>query len=362
MIDDSIQRILELQSHYAISRTPEMVERGNLVSEGIAKRVAWNFPNIDPLGLIPDLSCEGQDQMGNKSRVPYVRIFSKILSPRAPIGWYLVFLFGEAGRSAYLTIGHGSTDPDSRRVRSDEEMAQLVQWGLSKLPSTNSIDERLVHEIDLDSGKGRLGRAYEKTTLFGFEYIKGDIPSETQLISDITKLIPLLAILYQAELNDPTLPGSQIPESLDAHIAIEEAAGRRSYARRRGGARLTVAEKKVIEMEAVRQAILYFKAQGWESVEDVGDTKSFDLACKSGEEFLYVEVKGTTSHGEAIVLTRNEVELHKNEYPKNALFVLHDIVLTKGDDPAANGGVQKVFQPWEIMDEKLRAIGYDYSL
>ena len=68
MLDTDIQRILELQSSYAITKTPEMVERGTLVSDGVAGTIANNFPNIDPLRLIGDLECEGQDQMGYKSR------------------------------------------------------------------------------------------------------------------------------------------------------------------------------------------------------------------------------------------------------------------------------------------------------
>lgn len=144
--------------------------------------------------------------------------------------------------------------------------------------------------------------------------------------------------------------------------AVEEAAGNSRYNKKRSRNRLTSLENRTIELHAVKLAISYFKDQGWSKVEDVGDKKSFDIFCESDNSFLYVEVKGTTSSGESVVITRNELQLHQNEYPKNALFVVSKIKLIKGEHPSASGGEIQVWQPWKILDKDLNPIGFDYTL
>jgi len=97
------------------------------------------------------------------------------------------------------------------------------------------------------------------------------------------------------------------------------------------------------------------------NVKDVGAKKSYDLHCEREGKVLYVEVKGTTSTGDRILLTRNEVLLHKKEYPMNALAIVSEISLDRsGDAPSARGGALEIISPWDIDETRLETIAYVY--
>jgi hypothetical protein len=75
-------------------------------------------------------------------------------------------------------------------------------------------------------------------------------------------------------------------------------------------------------------------------------------------------VKGTTSTGERVLLTRNEVAQAKAEYPSTALFVLADVTVVKEADelPSARGGRVIVLEPWMPRGEDLEPIAYEYAV
>ena len=61
-----------------------------------------------------------------------------------------------------------------------------------------------------------------------------------------------------------------------------------------------------------------------------------------------------------MVLTRNEVNLHRVEHPNNALAVVRNITLDRsGDQPVASGGELVLVMPWEINEGGLSPIAYD---
>lgn len=91
MIDDVLGNILQLQKQYTYFRTEPMERRGRLVKRELPDWISSHLPEINPDLLIDDLAVEGQDAIGNYSRVPWVRVFSKKRSPKAPNGWYVVF-------------------------------------------------------------------------------------------------------------------------------------------------------------------------------------------------------------------------------------------------------------------------------
>ena len=188
------------------------------------------------------------------------------------------------------------------------------------------------------------------------------MPSDDELIEDIKSLVELLSRIYEADANDPAIPGAPSQEMEAVAEAVLSAAGKSRYDRKQGRNRLSAKENRAIELHAVQLAIQHFKGSGWETVEDVGDKKSYDIHCAKGDDILYVEVKGTTSFGNSVVITRNELLVHREQYPNNALFVVSKIQLQKGDDPIASGGEISIRQPWQILDEDLNPVAYDYSL
>jgi len=73
-------------------------------------------------------------------------------------------------------------------------------------------------------------------------------------------------------------------------------------------------------------------------------------------------VKETTSRGEKVLLTRNEVTHARGVDAELALYVLVNVMLEAGDDPKADGGVELIFYPWELDESCLRPVGYEYTL
>jgi len=119
------------------------------------------------------------------------------------------------------------------------------------------------------------------------------------------------------------------------------------------------AKRRAIERYAMVQAIAHYQ-KTWPTVEDVSAKESFDLRCRHGELELRVEVKGTSTAGGTVLLTRNEVQ-HVQD-PKNtvALFVVSGIQV--GADNTCAGGVSLAIEPWRLDTERLSAVAYEYRL
>jgi hypothetical protein len=79
---------------------------------------------------------------------------------------------------------------------------------------------------------------------------------------------------------------------------------------------------------------------------------------------LDVEVKGTTSIGERVLLTPNEVTHARTNHPGTALFILADVTVTKEAEgtPSTHGGRAVILEPWLPRDEHLQPVAYEYSV
>jgi hypothetical protein len=371
MISRQIHEVLELQKQYTSKNTTAMQRRGILIRKEIAASLNENLDRFKSNYeiAIDDLWVQGKDGDGNKAEIPWVRLASKELSPSATKGWYVVFLFSATGSNCYLSLGHASTtyDGDSieRRYQRalDPEVAEgLMRWGREKLHIADIKNPRLKFSRNLEA-KGNLAEAYDRTSLCGFEYRKEKIPTDEQIYSDVEFLLGLLSKVYLLQETDATIPGSESPEHQDAVAAITQAAGRDlTGPKRQGRARLPQEHKKVIEEHAVEVAMKLLEKKGFTNVKDVGKNHSYDIAAKLGGIDFYIEVKGTISLGEKVVLTKNEVLLHRQEYPNNALIVVSQIDLDRSEPPLANGGKVLFISPWQIKDADLEALGYDYRV
>jgi hypothetical protein len=348
-----------------------MKRRGILIRKEIANTLNGNLDRFKSKYeiAIEDLWVQGKDGDGNKSEIPWVRLASKELSPSATKGWYVVFLFSAKGSNCYLSLGHASTtyDGDSMERRYQKALAPevaegLMRWGREKLKLKDIKNSRLKFARNLES-KGNLAEAYDRTSLCGFEYRKESIPADEQIISDVEFLLGLLSRIYQMQETDPTIPGNESPEHQEAIAAIAQAAGRNlTGPRRQGRSRLPQAHKKLIEEHAVEVAITQLKKKGFTNIKDVGKNHSYDIAAKLNGIDYYIEVKGTISLGEKVVLTKNEVLLHKQEHPNNALIVVSEINLDRSEPPSVKGGKVLFISPWKINESDLEALGYDYRI
>jgi hypothetical protein len=238
----------------------------------------------------------------------------------------------------------------------------LMKWGHEKLHLDQVKNPRLKFSRNLEA-KGNLAEAYDRTSLCGFEYRKESIPADEQILTDVEFLLKMLSKIYLLQETDATIPGSESPEHLEAVAAIAQAAGRDlTGPRRQGRSRLSQAHKKVIEERAVEVAMKQLEKRGFTNIRDVGKNHSYDIAAKLNGVDFFIEVKGTISLGEKVVLTKNEVLLHRQEHPRNALIVVSQINLDRSEPPSAKGGKVLFISPWKIEDVDLEALGYDYRI
>ena len=117
-------------------------------------------------------------------------------------------------------------------------------------------------------------------------------------------------------------------------------------AQRGQGWRIDVRQRLVIEEAAMAAAKAYYEDAGY-SVKDVHREKPYDLCCVRRTDELHVEVKGTTSNANAVLLTAAEVR-HARAHDHTALFVLGGLrVILNGDEPVAAGcDPPVIIDPW----------------
>jgi hypothetical protein len=117
--------------------------------------------------------------------------------------------------------------------------------------------------------------------------------------------------------------------------------------------------RRAIEIYAVKCATTYFSNLGY-SIRPFG--KPYDLECRSGKRRIYVEVKGTKSLGETVLLTKNEVRVAKRRGSRMALYVRHSVKVKGKREPTAFGGKQKIVRPWQISEGTLQPTVFQYKL
>ena len=171
-------------------------------------------------------------------------------------------------------------------------------------------------------------------------------PKDVQWIPDALEFVKN----YQGSnlLLDPAADAEQ-----EATAAVESAVAR---SHGQGFAR-TAKERKAIEDYSMASAKKYFKKQGW-FVEDVSARRSYDLLCTKPSKEQHVEVKGTTTTGQTIILTRSEVEHARDSRNSCTIFILHNIKLMKGK---ASGG-KIIISPWRPKTDHLTPVCFVYSV
>lgn len=362
LMAEHIQTVINLQHEYDSRNTPSMIERGKVIRERIPSDLKEMSDVLSKSAALPigDLLIEGRDGTGRKSEVPWVRFASRKMSPSATSGWYVVFLWRRDGAGVYLALAHGSATfhGGSLVPRTDEELAELMSWGQEVLDEAVEPSERLRRRVSLAS-KASLALAYEKSTLAAYYYPSHKFSDGDGIRGDLASLARLLGIIYKAE-REGKAPHTISPEEADTGLAIRLVVTPRKAIGQ--GYALTAAQRQAVELRAMKVASDHLSARGF-AVRDVSAVESFDLLATSGGTELTVEVKGTTGRPGTVVLTANEVDLHRRAYPNNALIVVHDIQLAESDGlPVASGGHLIEFSPWSVDDSRLRPLAYNYTL
>lgn len=96
-------------------------------------------------------------------------------------------------------------------------------------------------------------------------------------------------------------------------------------------------------------------------VEDVSANCPYDFIIKKNGLSRFVEVKGTQTKGDTIILTKNEVELSRTQGNSMALFIVHSIVMNK-KTVKKGSGVVSIIEPWKVSNDRLTPISFTYRL
>ncbi|WP_172894476.1 MrcB family domain-containing protein [Micromonospora purpureochromogenes] len=369
-----LQEVLDLAYQYSRDSCPAMQARDRATKE-IAEALKALLRSVaSSLGLEHlDLDVELGGRHGSYGPVPWVRIFSRHHAPRAHEGFYLVYLFAADGSRAYLSLMQGTSEFRAGKLRPVADSKVLVARSAEARSLLRNVAGTLVDEVDgggidlawrkLSSGtesRKRI-RNYEDGTVVALPYVSRKLPSDSQLLQDIVDLLPLLASLYHEPVNEHAAEATR-PTGPGPYHATARAG--RGVARLRQGRLLDPVVRKAIEVCAEDLAETDLRRRGWK-VERVGTyNRGYDLECRHPDgHTLHVEVKGTQSLGDEVVLTPKEVrhtEPATGCEAEHALFIASEIRISHDNGVIALGGKGRWLWPWAISPDDLFPTEYAY--
>lgn len=333
-----------------------MQERGNLIRSDLTQQIRDRLTDLvrafDP--LFDDLAVEGSDGIGRKTEAPWVRLYSRAMSPSPRDGFYVVIHFSADGSAVFVTIGCGSTIWSGGDLRpiSDGQLKAKTSWARSVVEQRWGTPAPFTDVIALNA-RAPLPRTFEKATALACR-----IPIESIDSADLDGLLfscaERLSAIYLAQLEQRDMsPGDQDAFEL---AAIVKPLRHRSRAQ---GIGLTSAERRAVELRAMLLAIQFLEAEGF-ICDDKSAAESFDILARRDGQALKIEVKGTTSDlCESVLMTRNEVELHRREKGRTGLLIVSRIQLDRsGAIPSASGGAVEAMLNWDIDQWMLESIAF----
>lgn len=203
-MDQAILEVMQLQGEFSASNTEPMKRRRQVICHAIPEDLRAQLPSMVERSGISDLQVEGSSGTGLNSAIPWVRLFSKGLSPNATDGWYLVLLFSADGARAYLSLMQGATEwlNGDFKPRPQNVLRQRAAWARDYLDRNDLLPDGWQPEIDLGTRYSRLSAAYENGNVVATEYTRDSIPSIEKLTIDIADGLAALKALYDAADSD----------------------------------------------------------------------------------------------------------------------------------------------------------------
>ncbi|MFE3797019.1 MrcB family domain-containing protein [Nocardia tengchongensis] len=208
---EDLVEVLDIQTRRTSDpNDPVMRRRKELVERSIPAELERILHAMNPAW-----KAEGSGGKGGPAEVPWSRYFDPEMSPRAGLGWYVVYLFSASGDSVYLSLNQGTTTWDTNKkdfvFRTGENLRARVQTARKILRWAGFSDE--YSDIDLQP-KQRLGRAYEQGNVHAFSYSAEKLSQirPSWLDNDIMRMAEMLEVLYECELRGVNF---EDPDSVD---------------------------------------------------------------------------------------------------------------------------------------------------
>jgi hypothetical protein len=199
-MEEEIREVMQLQSEFSASNTEPMKRRRQVVCHSIPDELRAELPLMVERSEISDLQVEGSNGTGLNSAVPWVRLYSKALSPSATNGWYLVLLFSADGERSYLSLMQGTTEWSGGdfKPKPPTVLKQRATWARDLLGRKGLLPQGWEPDIELRTKSSKLGAGYENGNIVAIEYSCDSLPSDDRIKADILDGLIALGALYQA--------------------------------------------------------------------------------------------------------------------------------------------------------------------
>jgi hypothetical protein len=332
-----------------------MKERGQLIRHDAVDYLRNLSSSLAPaLGKFgEDFHVDASDGIGRKTELPWVRFCSRNMSPKPTQGYYCVLHFSTDGSAVYLAIGCSSSkfQNGSFITLSDDDLDRRTSWARQVVHEAHGSLEPFTDSPDYGATRP-LPISFQRATAMAKRVEVGQL-DEVDLDGLLTQAAHHLKFIYQAEADGRELS----PADMDELEIIQTM--RPKSSRKGQGYGLSGEERKEVETRAMFLVKGWLEDKGYR-VKDTSSNRPYDFEASKDGSTMKVEVKGTTSDSsDAILMTRNEVDLHQAEKGKTALFIVSSIRLERGSaGPSATGGVIEAFLGWDIDKWELTSTAY----
>ncbi|GAB3488268.1 protein NO VEIN domain-containing protein [Flexivirga lutea] len=126
----------------------------------------------------------------------------------------------------------------------------------------------------------------------------------------------------------------------------------------RQGRRLDAILRKQIEDLAQDRLTALYESDGWD-VEDLRYGNPFDAKATKGGDVIYLEAEGTTTAGERVIVTRNEVAFAREHPGECVIGIVAGIRLDSDGNVDGASGELRLYA-WEPDDDDLVPLEYDF--
>jgi hypothetical protein len=323
-----------------------MQRRGHLIRNILPEEIHQMNAELAVALRVPgtDIGVEGRDGAGAKTEAPWVRIFSREMSPSAQSGYYVVFHFSRDGSAVFITIGCGSTTWRGGNLTnvSEAELSMRTAWARNIILEQFGKLQPFNDSMELGTTRP-LPRQFERSTVCACRLSPAAM-EEIQVRQLLVMAAGWLRCIYEAQRQGRDLSSGDAAELVIEYAVVP------ARARRGGqGIRLGPEEGRAVERWAMHLASMWLAERGFR-VTDVSATHSFDLHAVNDGATYKVEVKGTTTDGtRSVLMTHREVALHRAEKGNTGLIIVSDIRLRRiGTEVIADGGVLWSELGWDI--------------
>ncbi|PYV71686.1 MAG: hypothetical protein DMG96_28340 [Acidobacteria bacterium] len=116
--------------------------------------------------------------------------------------------------------------------------------------------------------------------------------------------------------------------------------------------------RRAVEEFAMQCAREYLLGRKYTGITRTDDRHCYDYTCKHNGKMVFVEVKGTQTRGEKIIVTKNE-KAHLETSADTILYVRHSIDVKRGKP---FGGMEIVLDRWDAQSGVFAPAAYIYTL